>query len=56
MQRLKHTWQGRGIKGQCADRKGAKIDEDAEVGKDQLIKDSEIILILVIIVLVIGSC
>lgn len=56
MQRLKHTWQGRVIKGQCADKKRAKIDEDVEVGKDQLIKDLEIILILVIILLVIGSC
>ena len=29
---------GEGLKGQCADREEAKIDEDVEVGKDQIIK------------------
>lgn len=28
-----------GLKGQCADKEGAKTDEDIEVGKDKALKD-----------------
>lgn len=34
MQTLKHTWQGKETKGQCADRKGATVDEDVGVDKE----------------------
>lgn len=45
-----------GQKGRCADKKVAKIDEDVEVSKDQIIKDLEVILNIVIILLAMGSC